>query len=425
MKPFNFSKLLRNSFIQGGTIFVIANFVVGFLNYLFNVLAGRALGPEDYGEIVAMYSYVIILSIPTGVLGAVLIQKIGASTYPEELIASWSGWIGEKLRRLWWMVVLPVLLIPVLPFVANISPVTSSVLIGLVLIGYGTFFFSTTLQGLHRFIPFAGISIIATIIKLIGPAIVFFFVGDIYMVFIAIILSSLFQLGASWLYVRRSIVRSSAPTPQISMRIRSIFLKKELWYSAGVTVVLILLNNLDIVVAKRILPAHEAGYFGAWALFGKIYLYLVGPLLSLAYIFLTKHAYRRFHQPVVMLASIFLLGGGLFVTELYRSYGRTIIELIFGQTYNPILPFLVWGGYFGTGYVLMMFFMNYFLAKKSPATLIPAIIYPIYGGALLFMARTIGDIIFMDIVFVYLSIGLYLIVFFKDRLQYLIQLFRK
>ena len=70
-------KLWANEFFQGGFFLTSSSFTINVLNYFFNLLAARTLGPSGFGEITAFFSYNNIFSVPILVVTLVLIQKIG------------------------------------------------------------------------------------------------------------------------------------------------------------------------------------------------------------------------------------------------------------------------------------------------------------------------------------------------------------
>ncbi|PJC81260.1 hypothetical protein CO007_05560, partial [Candidatus Roizmanbacteria bacterium CG_4_8_14_3_um_filter_36_10] len=67
----------NNKFVKGGLFFTLANFLGGFLNYLFNSLSGKLLGPAKYSEITALFSYLTIFSLPITVITVDIIRRLG------------------------------------------------------------------------------------------------------------------------------------------------------------------------------------------------------------------------------------------------------------------------------------------------------------------------------------------------------------
>src|SRR3990167_10800062 len=98
MKRF-INKLLINRFFQGGMVLTSTNLILGFLNYLFNSLSGKLLGPAKYSEISALFSYLVIFGVPSAVIQTEIIRRLGqAGTDRLKLVKSWNEWYIKIIR---------------------------------------------------------------------------------------------------------------------------------------------------------------------------------------------------------------------------------------------------------------------------------------------------------------------------------------
>ena len=57
--------LYQKSYFKGGVIFFIGGIVANILNYFYRIAMGRILGPELFGELVAIISLILILIVPS------------------------------------------------------------------------------------------------------------------------------------------------------------------------------------------------------------------------------------------------------------------------------------------------------------------------------------------------------------------------
>jgi len=416
--------ITQNTFVQGGILFTVSNFMVGGLNYLFNLLAGRALGPEGYGEIVALFSYGIIFSIPIGVLGTLLIQKIGDADDAVSYTIQLQKWVTLKLKKWWFILVLILFITPLVPSLTNLSPFVGYILPFMLILSLISVFYNAAMQGLHLFMWYSIIGVIATVIKLSGAVFTFFGLGNLELIVIFILLSGFIQLSISHFVMKKRLSKHVKKEPILTKRIMELLFDRQLWYTAGVTGVLTLLNNIDVIYVKLRFSAEDAGLFGAWSLFAKILLYVIGPLLGLSYIFFSNKKQSSRHQVVFITSLIFLAIFGFAANIGYGFFGRFMIESLFGSKYISVLPFIEWASLFGAGYILMMFMMNYFLAKKSKASLVPAVLFPIYLGALFVYPKGIGDVMLVDTLFAFGCVAVFLLIFFWERFGHLLRLFR-
>ena len=61
----------KNILKEGGVLF-IASLIGGFSNYLYNIIIGRMLGPENYSEVTALFSVIVIASVPSATIQTVI-----------------------------------------------------------------------------------------------------------------------------------------------------------------------------------------------------------------------------------------------------------------------------------------------------------------------------------------------------------------
>ncbi|MDP4011174.1 MAG: oligosaccharide flippase family protein [Candidatus Roizmanbacteria bacterium] len=411
-----------NIFIQGGFLLTASNFITGFMNYLFNLLVARSLGPEGFGEITAMFSYMVILSIPIGILNTLLIQKIGSADDKVNYVLSIQAWLVLKLKKWWLILVFILATTPFIPKMTNLTQATGYALPLLIVFSIIGAFYSGAMQGMHMFLWFSILGFVGTLIKLMGPMLVYLGLGDISMVIIFLIISSSFPIYFFYLLFKNKIKNIDGNVKIINKRVLSIFRDKQLWFTAGATGVLALMNNVDIIVVKKMFSAEEAGIYSSWALVAKIIFYVCGPLLSMSYIFFASKKDEVKHQAIFIGLFILFFIVGVVTYLGFPYFGRTIVYILFGNKYLSVIPYLTLASYFGTGYLIMVFMTYYFLAKKSKACLLPTIIFPAYILALIFYPKTISDVMHLDGIFVFVNVAVFLVIFFKDRFLYLFRL---
>src|SRR3989338_4229929 len=161
--------LWKNEFIQGGFFFMASSFAIHLMNYLFNFIAGRTLGPKGYGEIVALMSYTSIVLVPTGVFSTFILQKISARGKDQiEYAKSIESLFWEKINKWKIFFLLPFFLLPVLPNITNLTFPTATILYPIILFSLFSSFYYAALQGLRMFLAFSLIGILATFLKLAG-----------------------------------------------------------------------------------------------------------------------------------------------------------------------------------------------------------------------------------------------------------------
>ena len=68
--------LPRNPLLVGSTLFFAANAASSFFSYFFQLLASRLLPLSEYGELVALFSAIGIITIPFIVINPAVVKKV-------------------------------------------------------------------------------------------------------------------------------------------------------------------------------------------------------------------------------------------------------------------------------------------------------------------------------------------------------------
>ncbi|PIZ62875.1 hypothetical protein COY16_03275 [Candidatus Roizmanbacteria bacterium CG_4_10_14_0_2_um_filter_39_13] len=418
------SKLLnltKNTFIQGGFFLTASSFIAGFLNYLFNIFAGRALGPEGYGEIAALFSYMVVLSIPMGSIVSLLIQKIGSSENPTEYAVAVHEWILQKTKKWWFVFVGYLIITPFVPQLTNLSPMSGYLLPLFILLSFAGSYYVGALQGLHIFFWFAIISIGTVLLKLLGAVLALNGLGGLPIVLIFLLISSALGLVINYVLYKKHVQKKAKHIIIKDHRIKDVLMDKQLWLTTGVTGALALINNVDIMFVKKVFDAEQAGIYSSWSLFAKIIFYVLGPILTMAFIFFSSKKHEIKHQIVFIGSFIFLAAIGVIANLGYGAFGREIVDNLFGPQFRSVIPYLEWAAYFGTGYTMMTFMTFYYLAKKSKLSLLPVVLFPVYLIVLVMYSKIIPDVMYISTIYTYAVIIIFLLVFFKDRFLFLIR----
>ncbi len=392
--------IIRNKFFQGGVFFTLSNFLIGFLNYLFNFLVGRGLGPQGYGEIAALFSYITVASIPISILSTLVIQKVSSVGYEKRVrfALSLEKFFWEKIRRWLGLFFLFLLLSFPLSPLTNLSPLTAVSLPLLIILSFLSTFYGALLQSLHLFLVFSLIGVLGAIIKLLGAIGVFIGIDGIITVITFIFLSGILPCVIYLKVFRQKIKREEEKTTKISWRLIRLLLNPQFIVTASSILALTFLNNLDIIFVKKFFPSTDAGIYSAWALFAKIILYVIYPLISITFIFFADETNKNQTKVFIFfLSSLSLFGIGS--SLIYAFYPSLIIHLIFGAKFNELIPYLGYAGLFGFFYTAITFMNQFFLSKKSYFALILPAGIPIYIGLLFFLGKRIINIISLNIVF--------------------------
>jgi len=414
MKSF-FSKISKNSFVQGGFLLTITSFATGFLNYLFNLFVGKALGPAGFGEIAALFAYLIIFSIPIGIIGTIIIQRLGEAKDGFTEATRIHKMLFGLFRQKWYLIILLAIITPFLPRITNLTPIVAYSLPFLLIGGVLGAYYNGALQGLHLFFWYSVLAILGTLVKLIGATFALFGIGGLNIVLLFLVLSTIVGVTASHYVFVKSVKREINGTIANNNILLKIFKDRQVWLTGAVLAGITLVNNIDIVFAKKLFDAESAGLYSLWTLFAKIIFYILSPLVTIGYIFFSSKKHEIRHQIAFILSFLLFIIIGVIANLGYGAYGRLAIDYFFGQQYIGIIPFLEWAAYFGTGYTIMVFMNYYYLAKKSKAALIPIILTPVYIFTLALYPTNISGVMYVSTIFTYVNVTIFVLIFFKNR----------
>ena len=399
----------KNKFFRGGIFLTAASFISGFLNYLFNSLSGKVLGPSGYSEIAALFSYGILFLIQVQVIGIDLIRRIGEKGVDRaNFVKAWDSWFMAKIKRWWWLFIPYFLQTLILPKITNLSPVFSFTLLTTTLLTFLSAFYLAALQGLHLFFVFSMIGIAATLIKLMGPVLVFFKVDGLYTVAFFLIMSSFSTVLLGKLYLNRLYKNVSISGIKVEKKLRQLFLNRWIIITTFSLLGINLLNNLDVIFVKKFFTSEVSGGYGAWSLFARIVFYVLGPIVGMSYVFFSSHEQQEKHQRGLFIFLGLTVLAGMLMYILYSYFGAPIIKLIFTDKFLTILPYLNLAAIFGTLYTLIFILNGYFMAKKSVFSLTVIIVVPVYWVFLYILGKNLETIIFINIIAAVVIFCLYL-----------------
>jgi len=409
-------KLANNSFIRGGFYFTTATIIVNFLNYLFNLLTAHFFGPVIYGEIIALIAYLSIFTSPLSILSTLIIQKVSSrGEESREFANSVEQLFWKKISYWRWIFLLILVIVPSLPKLTNLQPITAYFLIPIVFMAFFGTFYSALNQGMQLFFWFSLVSIIAVGMKLTGALLPFFKIGSLTLVLLFLFLSYLvIFLGNRYFFKKIENTNHPSSIINIEKRLIHIFKNSQFIITFFSVLAMILFNNLDVVFVKKQLSASVSGLYSSLSLCAKIIFFLVGPLISTAFIYFSGPA-KPHKKKQVLFTSLFLIlliSLGSFL--IYTFFGEIFVRTLFGNKFLLILPYLGKAAVFGGFYTAIMLLNNYFLAQKSKIALIIAFALPVYLVLLFAFGRGLAQIMELNIIFSAAVTTIYFISFIID-----------
>ncbi|NJE03857.1 capsular biosynthesis protein [Thermococcus sp. MV11] len=355
------ARITSQKFLRDTVIMMIAMTLSNFFNYLYQLLVGRLLTPQEYGELFSLLSLFYILSV--------LFTTINTSITKFTLIYGVRGEYG-KIKAILinasrdfatlGMGMYGVLVL-LSPFISKFLRIENNIFIvilfasmpfGLILPVY-----QGTLRGLQRF-GALGVSVSSwAFFKLLfGFGLVLLgygVLGGIIGVFLAhvatfvitlIFLRDLFDYEYDGLVDIGKIVQYGGLTFLVT------FAYTTMW-------------NIDVIFVKHYLSPLEAGYYSAISVLGKIALFAPGAIGVVVFP-KTAERYERgeqhFHLLLKALVLASLISGS--VVLIYALFPEFIITFVYGEKYLGVAPYLWKYGLAMTFFALSGVIINYLLS---------------------------------------------------------------
>jgi O-antigen/teichoic acid export membrane protein len=358
--------LLRSVGMKQSLIIGPAMILAGGLDYGVNVVAGRWLGPVDYGifiSVTAILQVLLLLSIAIRMVVAFYTAELSAQS--DSLNA-----VGILLRGVWkwawrWGLMATALMILAGPFLERLLHLpdawplfAASFMVLFLFLRESTY---GVLQGIQAFGGLGLVQVIQSFLRLILAAALIWLGWRATGAILAQPLSCVFALAVALWWLRPQFkARGKVASRPVSWR-----------YSAYTLVGLAafgLLTNFDALFVKHFFSPQMAGNYGPVVTLSKVCLFLpwaIGMLL------LPKVTHRRAigqdSRSLLLLALAAALAPGFAISSLCFLFPGILVRLIFTAAYTN--PGLVLGlaSLAGSLYAGLYIWLNYALSLDKPA----------------------------------------------------------
>ena len=257
MKRF-FTRLSKNIFVQGSFIMTFASFVIGFLNYIFNSLTARALGPSGYGELAGFISYTTILSIPLGIIGSMLVLKIGKAEDKISFSKSLLDWFNSLFLKYWYVFAIFLMITPLMPRITNLENWFAYLILPMMILSLLSTIYDGVMQGLHLFLIFSILNIVSTLLKLGGALTVFFWKNNAIYIILFLLLSGIVKLVLSrYIFKNKHKKLTNSNLIFKSPNLLKIWKNKMFLLTTLSTSSIALISNIDMMYVKKFFSSED------------------------------------------------------------------------------------------------------------------------------------------------------------------------
>lgn len=331
-----------NKFLKNNLVFMASTMAGGLLGYFFHFIVSRRLSVAAYGELQAVISLSLFLSVFSMALSFFIIKysSVLASRNDRAGQIRFLSFLFKKFRQ----PVFGIFLIFVLlaPFLKNILHLTDFA--GLFAVGasaifsFFSAFYLNALQGWKKFSALGAIGVLAVAVKLLTGWLLAASFHAASAVSFSILISSL----AGWILVRSYSRRqwaggkfAEAGTDWREKHFSGENFRKSFFQILFFSLALAAVSNLDIIVVKNLASPDVAGFYAALSVLGKVVMWfnlaVVGVLLPEAFSLGYDGKPVNLQTITGSYALIFLVS--LPLLAAYRFFSGSLVGLLFGEKY--------------------------------------------------------------------------------------------
>jgi|GEM_PF-1720994 len=359
-------KFIKEPLVRGAFVALVGTVLVGFGNYLFQVLMGRMLTPSEFGSLAALLSLSIILTVPNQAISLTTTQFV-AKLYANKKLENLPRYARNlALKILPYGLVLSFLMLLLSKTIENFLNLPEICPIYILSLCFLFSFLSPLELGIYRGIQNFFQSAVAQFVSVVAKilmALLFVSIGlgvmgALWAYFISIIVLIIYVTINLKLY--QGISRSEFKTRP------AVKISSSAWITLLVSFCLVALYNLDVILVKHFLPATEAGFYAIISLAGKIIIFFTGSISNVMFpLAASNHESNKSNKRIILMSVSFIVLVSLAIILLYAVVPEFIVSLLFGQKYLEISTLLWLGGIIFALYSVINFLSLYFLSVQK------------------------------------------------------------
>jgi len=378
-------KILGRSFEKGVVLLFIASNLVNFLNYIYNLIVARMLGPAEFSLFTSLFAIFMITSSLISTIQTVT-AKYTSTFFAENDYKSVSNFFLDSFKKislicLFFVIIFILASKQIALFLNTISTIPIIALGSIVIISIFVSISRGTLQGLQNFFHLSLNLIIDAILRLvIGTLLVYLgfktsgAIGSSSISgFIAILISF---IPLSFIFKNRS-------------ETKDINFFEVYKYSVPVliaSVCFFMLISFDIVLVKHFFNEMNAGQYSAAATMGKIVIFIPAAIGLVMFPKVAEYHKKNLNSIDILKKSLFItliLCGG--VTILYFLFPNFLIRVMFGKVYEDSAYLIKYLGIAMTFFSLNNILILYNLSIEKFKFLLPTIFFTILQIILIYL----------------------------------------
>lgn len=261
--------------------------IMNVATYGFTIAAARFLGPQAYGAFASLMATLLVVGVLQLGLQATAARRIAAE--PEHVAQIERSILGVTYRAAISLGVLLLVLAPLLNVILRLDSLATAALVSVAAVPITMMGGQAgILQGERRWQALAVVYVLSGVPRLvIGIALISWHPTE-SAAMLGTAIGACAPVIAGWYFLRGG---RDSPEPTEEHRFRPVI--REAFHNSHVLLAFFTLSNIDIVIARNVLPAHDAGLYAGGLILTKAVLFLPQFVVVIAFPSMSTTGERR------------------------------------------------------------------------------------------------------------------------------------
>ena len=330
--------------------------IMNVATYGFTMIAARLLGPPAYGALAGLMATLLVITVLQLGLQATAARRISAE--PEHVAQIERTILGVTYRAALALAVVLLLLAPLINRLLRLDNLPTAALVAVASVPFTIMGGQAgILQGERRWWQLSVLYVLSGVPRLvIGTALIWWRPSETSAL-IGTAIGAVAPVVAGWWYLRRE----REPGVGSEMHgFRSVMI--ETFRNSQVLLAFFALSNVDVIVARNVLPEHDAGLYAGGLILTKAVLFLPQFVVVVAFPSMSTIAERR----QALTASLALVAGiGVSVSLGAAVLPRLALVFVGGADYTDISDSLAVFALLGTVLSMLQLLVYSVLARQA------------------------------------------------------------
>ena len=330
--------------------------VMNVATYAFTVLAAHLLGPKPYGALASLMATLLVISVAQLGLQATAARRISAEPEHAHEVEA------VVLRVTYWAAsafgVVLLLLSPLLDQILRLGSIRTAALVAVAAVPLTVMGGQAgILQGERRWRPLGVMYVAAGVPRLLIGLVLILWSPTETSAMVAVTIAAFAPVLVGWWALRHP-----RPSPDVVRRHHPRDVVREVAHNSQALLAFFALSNVDVIVARNVLPAHAAGLYAGGLIMTKAVLFLPQFVVVLAFPAMSTVAERRYALTRSLAVVAFL---GLCCTVGALVLPQLALVFVGGADYEDIADLLWLVALLGTVLAMLQLVVYAVLARQG------------------------------------------------------------